>query len=146
MPAGSRWFRRLSTVALSFALILGAGSLIAQTVTTGAQRAAQQTPNRTVTTNAAVAATAVRGQIRCPDTIQVKVEDIHSNPPWIQSAATASYARAEVSFINRMTPQIAVCVYTAFGGEFKIQRSLDQPYESCSTFKTQGGTGGVQCR
>lgn len=144
---GSSLLLKVSKLTAVTSLMLVTGMIAAQSVRTGAEQAIQQSVPRVVAgPGSAVTGAGVRGRLTCPATINVKVDDVQSNPPWIQSPAAARFVRAETGFINRSTPQIAVCVYTAFGGEFKIQRSLDQVYESCSVFTTQGGTGGVQCQ
>jgi len=88
----------------------------------------------------------VSNRIKCTSTINVEVDDSYTGRDWPTTPVQAKYARVEVGYVNSSTPQLAICVYTAFGGEFKIKRAFDQPYKNCTTFTQQGGTGGVQCR
>jgi len=84
-------------------------------------------------------------RIDCPAKIQVEIDDSITGRDWPSTPVAALYLRAEAGYVSRSSPTWAICIYTAYGGEFKIKRLLDRPYESCREF-TQQARGGLLCK
>jgi hypothetical protein len=83
-------------------------------------------------------------QVTCPGSVNVEIDSFGAGRDWPTTTAAASYARAEVGYVSK-TPW-AICIYTAYGGEFKIKKRLGKPYSQCTSFSQKGGTGGVSCK
>ena len=85
-------------------------------------------------------------RINCPAKIQVEIDDSITGRDWPSTPVAAKYVRAEAGYVSRSSPTWAICIYTAYGGEFKIKKLLDRPYETCREFSQQGGRGGLLCK
>lgn len=86
----------------------------------------------------------VRGESRtnCPSSIPVQIAAPLRE--WRAAATEAQFLRAEL-WVGGGGKAVAVCIYTAWGGEFKIDKPLSRDHDSCETYVEQGGTGGILC-
>lgn len=84
-------------------------------------------------------------RIDCPAEIQVEIDDSITGRNWPSTPVAARYVRAEANYASPSSPTWAICIYTAYGGEFKIKKLLDRSYGSCREFSRQA-RGGLLCK